>query len=177
MRRAGPGGPPHTAAPLFHAQQHHAVRRHFIPELVLLVTAVVVRPKVPHAMLAAQPEILPAHGHLGGLRSAVVQPDGPPAPPLVLRRSAPASSGAASRDQRLRCARYSVAVMPPLPTSSMSGSFQWPGPAYFSSPFCLNPMDSMLFHLSSMSSVVRHRLPPDRAPHSQTLSMPYWQRL
>src|ERR1039458_8993980 len=77
MRRAGPAGPPHTAAPLFHAQQHHAVRRHFIPELVLLVTAVVVPPKAPHAMLAAQPEILPAHGHLGGLRPAVEQPDGP----------------------------------------------------------------------------------------------------
>ena len=30
---------------------------------------------------------------------------------------------------KLKCERYSTSVMPPLPTSSMSGSFQWPGPA------------------------------------------------
>ena len=48
---------------------------------------------------------------------------------VMLRRSLPAISGAASMDHRLKCERYSVVVMPPLPTSSMSGSFQWPGPA------------------------------------------------
>src|SRR5438552_11527701 len=42
--------------------------------------------------------------------------------------SLPISSGAAITAQRLKWVRYSVAVMPPLPTSSMSGSFQWPGP-------------------------------------------------
>ena len=32
--------------------------------------------------------------------------------------------------QKLKWARFSAGVRPPLPTSSMSGSFQWPGPAY-----------------------------------------------
>ncbi len=27
--------------------------------------------------------------------------------------------------------------MPPLPTSSISGSFQWPGPAYLDKPACV----------------------------------------
>src|SRR6266576_434425 len=31
--------------------------------------------------------------------------------------------------------RAVLVVIPPLPTSSMSGSFQWPGPTYFSRPF------------------------------------------
>ena len=35
---------------------------------------------------------------------------------------------------RLMCVRYSSTVMPPLPTSSMSGSFQCPGPAKRPSP-------------------------------------------
>jgi hypothetical protein len=38
------------------------------------------------------------------------------------RRSLPSSSGEASSAHRLKCAVYSVVVMPPLPTSSMSGS-------------------------------------------------------
>ena len=38
-------------------------------------------------------------------------------------------SGAAITDHREKWERYSVSVMPPLPTSSMSGSFQCPGPA------------------------------------------------
>ncbi len=42
----------------------------------------------------------------------------------ALRRSVPMSSGAAMTDQREKCERYSVSDMPPLPTSSMSGSFQ-----------------------------------------------------
>ena len=46
----------------------------------------------------------------------------------ALRRSVPMISGAAIIAHRLKCVRYSVAVMPPLPTSSMSGSFQSPGP-------------------------------------------------
>ena len=48
---------------------------------------------------------------------------------LMLRRSFPAMSGAAMIAHMLKCARPSVSVKP-LPTSSMSGSFQWPGPAY-----------------------------------------------
>src|SRR4029453_9655672 len=47
----------------------------------------------------------------------------------MLRRSLPAMSGAARSAQKLKWARDSDALRPPLPTSSMSGSFQWPGPA------------------------------------------------
>ena len=47
---------------------------------------------------------------------------------VILERSFPAINGAARMAQRLMCVRYSSSFMPPLPTSSMSGSFQWPGP-------------------------------------------------
>ena len=43
--------------------------------------------------------------------------------------SLPAISGAAIIAQRQKWERYSASLIPPLPTSSMSGSFQWPGPA------------------------------------------------
>ena len=46
----------------------------------------------------------------------------------ILVRSLPASSGDARIAHRLMCVRYSSAFIPPLPTSSMSGSFQCPGP-------------------------------------------------
>ncbi len=60
-------------------------------------------------------------------------------------------------DQSEKCERYSVSVMPPLPTSSMSGSFQCPGPAYGASGrFCFR-IDSIELQLSLMSPVVRHR--------------------
>ncbi|EFG10089.1 Hypothetical protein SCLAV_5016, partial [Streptomyces clavuligerus] len=49
---------------------------------------------------------------------------------VAVRRSLPMRSGAAICDQRLKWVRYSVSVIPPLPTSSMSGSFQAPGRAY-----------------------------------------------
>jgi hypothetical protein len=49
---------------------------------------------------------------------------------LMLRMSFPAMSGAASMHHMLKCAWFSVCVSEPLPTSSMSGSFQCPGPAY-----------------------------------------------
>src|ERR1017187_9410382 len=45
---------------------------------------------------------------------------------FMLAMSLPAISGAAIMLQRLKWDRYSTSVMPPLPTSSMSGSFQWP---------------------------------------------------
>jgi hypothetical protein len=41
---------------------------------------------------------------------------------LTVRRSLPSSNGEESSDHSEKCAVYSVAVMPPLPTSSMSGS-------------------------------------------------------
>ena len=59
----------------------------------------------------------------------------------------------------------------------MSGSFQWPGPAYFSWPSWLKPMPDMLVQVSLMSPVVRQQLPPTSVPHVQTSPMPYWQRL
>ena len=54
----------------------------------------------------------------------------------MARRSLPAISGAARIAHRLKCERYSTSLIPPLPTSSMSGSFQWPGPAYDCNPTC-----------------------------------------
>ncbi len=66
---------------------------------------------------------------------------------------------------------------PTSPTTSMSGSFQWPGPANFSWPFWLKPMPDMLFQLSLMSPVVRQQLPPTSWPHVHTSPMPYWHRL
>ena len=53
---------------------------------------------------------------------------------LILLRSLPASSGAARIAHRLIWVRYSSGFMPPLPTSSMSGSFQFPGLANFDRP-------------------------------------------
>src|SRR5437764_14435535 len=44
----------------------------------------------------------------------------------MARTSSPAMSGAAMMAQRLKWARYSSSVMPPFPTSSMSGSFHAP---------------------------------------------------
>src|SRR3954469_25097916 len=92
----------------------------------------------------------------------------------TFRRSLPMSSGAAIIAQRLKCVRYSAAVIPPLPTSSMSGSFQCPGPAYCARPRLVCALPIMLDHLSEMSPVVRHRLPTGAAqvhglfwPHSQ----------
>ena len=54
------------------------------------------------------------------------------------------SSGAAMIAQRLKWLRYSTSVIPPLPTSSMSGSFQWPGPAYWASTMFRLAMSTML---------------------------------
>ena len=52
----------------------------------------------------------------------------------ILLKSLRAISGAASIAHRLIWVRYWPAVMPPLPISSMYGSFQWPGPANFLQP-------------------------------------------
>jgi hypothetical protein len=74
------------------------------------------------------------------------------------------------------CVLYSTSVIPPLPISSMSGSFQWPTCEYFAQASCPNPMRSIDAHRSWMSPVVRHRLPPAFAAHSPALFCPYWQR-
>src|SRR6266436_1444835 len=88
---------------------------------------------------------------------------------VIDRKSFPAISGAASIAHKLKCERYSIVVIPPLPTSSMSGSFQCPGPAAPSSPTCIStmssipseqqlPSDHFFFpsQCSSMSPVVLH---------------------
>lgn len=75
-----------------------------------------------------------------------------------------------------KCERYSVSVMPPLPTSSMSGSFQCPGPAYCASGrFCLR-IETIEPQLSPMSPVVRQSCPTSAA-HSQGLFSPHSQML
>src|SRR5579859_3360808 len=108
----------------------------------------------------------------------------------MLRKSFPASSGAASRAQRLKCERYSTSLIPPLPTSSMSGSFQCPGPAYDCNPTCWSRMESTPLeqqlpsghfscppHRSWISPVVLHKFPPTSLPHSQGLAVPHSQML
>src|SRR5467141_1780731 len=72
--------------------------------------------------------------------------------------------------------------MPPLPTSSISGSFQWPGPAYVSRPTCKSAICTKLrcpflqSQQSEMSPVVRQRLPTSVA-QSQGLLEPHSHRL
>src|SRR6478672_3841886 len=106
----------------------------------------------------------------------------------MVRRSLPAIRGAAKIAHKLKCERYSVSVIPPLPTSSISGSFQCPGPAYDSKPTCSSTMLSMPLeqqppsghfclpsHRSWMSPVVRHKLPPTSLPHNHGLAVPHSQ--
>src|SRR5579875_1067840 len=76
----------------------------------------------------------------------------------------PAMSGAAISAHSENSDWYSACVMPPLPTSSMSGSFQDPGRAYFASWEFLATIVAMLVHVSRMSGVVRQRL-AIRPPH------------
>src|ERR1700752_4139112 len=82
----------------------------------------------------------------------------------ICERSLPASSGEARIAHKLMWVRYSLYFIPPLPTSSISGSFQWPGPAYLERPAWENPMLDMLMYLSWMSSVVRQLFPPTLGP-------------
>ncbi len=93
------------------------------------------------------------------------------------RRSLPAMSGALSSAQSEKCARYSVSLIPPLPTSSMSGSFQPFGPANFAMLSCRSRIFMTEDHLSSMSPVVRQRLPPTVRPQCQGWPEPHSHRL
>src|ERR1700678_2801429 len=103
---------------------------------------------------------------------------------LMLAMSLPASSGAEKIAHMLKCARYSSLVIPPLPTSSMSGSFQCPGPAYDSRPFmrsriCVTPPPPQAFLQSQQSLIsggARHRFPIGPA-HSQGFVDPHSQML
>src|SRR5436190_23855867 len=89
----------------------------------------------------------------------------------ILRKSFPAISGAVRMHHKLTWVRYSVVVIPPLPTSSMSGSFQCPGPANAARSSLACTREIMLDQLSLMSPVVRQRLPTS-APHSHTFGGP-----
>src|SRR6266536_5108309 len=93
------------------------------------------------------------------------------------RRSLPRISGALSSAQRLKWERYSVSVIPPLPTSSMSGSLKPLDRANGSSPACWSSSEVMLPHESEMSPVVRHRLAPVDGPNSHGFSWPQLHRL
>src|ERR1700704_4142874 len=75
----------------------------------------------------------------------------------MVARSLPAISGAAITAQRLNWLWYSESLIPPLPISSMSGSFQPPGPR--SSWLTLwVKFHTMLGYESWISDVVRHML-------------------
>ena len=54
---------------------------------------------------------------------------------VMLRTSFPMISGAAMMQNSAICVSSSAPVMQPLPMMSMSGSFQWFGPAYLASTF------------------------------------------
>src|SRR3989442_1198208 len=92
----------------------------------------------------------------------------------MARTSLPAMSGAAITAQRLKWARYSSSVMPPFPTSSISGSFHAPGRATLACCDERSSRESMDDHLSWMSPVVRHRL-PIRGAHSHGWFDPHSQ--
>src|ERR1022692_2608818 len=94
---------------------------------------------------------------------------------LAVCRLVPAMSGAAISAHRLNSDSSWVVVIP-LPTSSMSGSFQPPGPAYGASCTLAWKLASMLGKVALMSPVVRHMLAV-WAPHVQTLSWPHSDRL
>ena len=90
-------------------------------------------------------------------------------------RSQPIINGALLIAHRAKWVFSSSRVNPPLPTSSISGSFQPPGPdleARFTFSLKLNSIDP---HMSLMSDVVRKELPID-LPHSGTSSRPPLQR-
>ena len=91
-------------------------------------------------------------------------------------RSLPAISGAAIIAHMLKWLRYSVLLIPPLPISSMSGSFQAPGLAIEACAALMSRLRVMLFQLSPMSPVVRHRL-PSAGPKVHGLSWPKVQML
>src|SRR5436190_874333 len=94
------------------------------------------------------------------------------------RMSLPISSGADIIAHRLKWVRYSVAVIPPLPTSSMSGSFQCPGPAYCARSSLMCALSIMLDQLSLMSPVVRQRFPtPAPQVHALGVVRPHSQML
>ena len=74
---------------------------------------------------------------------------------LIVDRSFPVMSGAAMIAHMLKWARPSVSLRP-LPTSSMSGSFQCPGPAPTYSGLFLSINRITESQLAEMSNSMRH---------------------
>src|SRR5436305_13328901 len=96
--------------------------------------------------------------------------------------SLPAIKGEAIIAQSEKCERYSAGVIPPLPTSSMSASFQCPGPAnghngsfkstISSTEWAQECSLSLVAKPSQMSPVVRQELPMFLA-HSHGFAVPH----
>ena len=76
---------------------------------------------------------------------------------LIERMSLPAMSGAARIAHMPKCDRSSSADIP-LPTSNMSGSFQWPGAAYWASGLSMSMRPVNEPQLALMSKPMRHML-------------------
>jgi hypothetical protein len=87
-----------------------------------------------------------------------------PAARLVWNMLRSGAHGAASRLHRLMWVRYSVVVISPWPTCSMSGSFQWPGQRTFRGP----PAGRS----RSATSTARHR---EYRPWCATSCRPPWR--
>src|SRR3954453_15312850 len=83
---------------------------------------------------------------------------------LTSKRLLPAINGALAIAHRLKWLWFSTSVTGPaplslLPTSSMSGSFQWFGPAYGATARLVFTLATIDGHSFFMSVVVRCRLP------------------
>src|SRR4029078_11134597 len=74
---------------------------------------------------------------------------------LIVDRSFPVMSGAAMIAHMLKWARPSVSFRP-LPTSNMSGSFQWPGPATMYSGLFLSISRITSAQLADISNLMGH---------------------
>src|SRR5207247_9130288 len=75
---------------------------------------------------------------------------------LIERTSLPAMSGADMSAHNPMWVRYSVSVMPPFPISSMSGSFDVPGPVAAACAAFRSKLRIMVAQSSEMSSDMRH---------------------
>ena len=96
----------------------------------------------------------------------------------MLRRSLPASSGAASMRPQAHVRRYSVVGHAAVADFEHVGIVPMAGPGVRRELVLLEAdVASWNPSVSRMSPVVRQRLPPTSAPHFQTSARPYWQRL
>ena len=94
---------------------------------------------------------------------------------FMFETSHPMIRGAFIKHHKLKWLRYSVVVIPLLPTSNMSGSFHPPGPAWSAARLFRYRLESIESQLSLMSFVVLHELPTAR-PQVGTSCRPHSQR-